>query len=258
MLSSLTCDQWGSGNDILLGGRGNDSLFGGEGDDIIDGGVDNDLIIDTEGNNILYGNQGNDTLITGRGEDILYGDRGSDRLIAGAGDDILFGGEGNDYLDGGNGHDSLVGNTGEDTLVGGAGNDTLIGSSSLLRTTQAPESNSGDASLQDKEIDILTGGDGVDLLILGDAEGSFYQSYLEEDLAVIEDFTNQDKIQLSPNDTYSVRDCGGQLELFVVKETGLDLIATITTDDPISNSLLDDPFRIASSETLKIFIGAEV
>ncbi|MHB9705967.1 type I secretion C-terminal target domain-containing protein [Alcaligenes aquatilis] len=39
---------------------------------------------------------GNDTLDGGSGNDILYGQGGNDTLIGGAGDDILFGGAGND------------------------------------------------------------------------------------------------------------------------------------------------------------------
>ncbi|MBQ0133277.1 MAG: type I secretion C-terminal target domain-containing protein, partial [Comamonas sp.] len=52
---------------------------------------------------------------------------GKDNLQGGAGDDVLYGQGGNDTLDGGTGNDTLYGGTGNDSLMGGKGNDTLIG-----------------------------------------------------------------------------------------------------------------------------------
>ncbi len=162
------------------------------------------------------------------------GSKNRDRLIGNSEDNRLEGRNQNDFLNGG---------AGSDTLVGGQGNDTLVGSSSLL---------------QDKAIDVLNGGQGADLFILGDAEGTFYQSDLENDWAKIQNFTDEDKIQLSPNDTYLVQNSDERFELLVVKETGTDLIAKITTDDTISDILLEQPFQIESGETFGIFIGTEV
>ncbi|SER97767.1 type I secretion C-terminal target domain (VC_A0849 subclass), partial [Pseudomonas sp. NFACC02] len=50
---------------------------------------------------------------------------GNDSLLGGNGDDILFGQGGNDILNGGNGNDLLIGGKGNDTLTGGAGADTF-------------------------------------------------------------------------------------------------------------------------------------
>jgi surface adhesion protein len=65
------------GNDTLLGGAGNDILFGLGGNDTLDGG---------KGNDILLGGTGNDTLMGGQGNDILIGGSGGDTFVWKAGD----------------------------------------------------------------------------------------------------------------------------------------------------------------------------
>ncbi|MFK0090976.1 immunoglobulin-like domain-containing protein, partial [Pseudomonas sp. NPDC090592] len=65
------------GNDTLLGGNGNDILFGQGGNDTLDGG---------KGNDILLGGSGKDTLIGGLGNDILIGGSGADTFVWKAGD----------------------------------------------------------------------------------------------------------------------------------------------------------------------------
>ncbi|AIG04068.1 retention module-containing protein [Pseudomonas fluorescens] len=65
------------GNDTLLGGSGDDILFGQGGNDYLDGG---------KGNDILLGGTGNDTLIGGQGNDILIGGTGADTFVWKAGD----------------------------------------------------------------------------------------------------------------------------------------------------------------------------
>ncbi|WP_218568399.1 tandem-95 repeat protein [Pseudomonas sp. LS-2] len=50
---------------------------------------------------------------------------GNDSLLGGNGDDILFGQGGTDILNGGNGNDVLIGGKGNDILTGGAGADTF-------------------------------------------------------------------------------------------------------------------------------------
>jgi hypothetical protein len=65
------------GNDTLLGGAGNDILFGQGGNDTLDGG---------KGNDILLGGTGDDTLIGGQGNDILIGGLGADTFVWKAGD----------------------------------------------------------------------------------------------------------------------------------------------------------------------------
>ncbi len=82
------------GNDTLLGGAGNDILFGSGGSDTLDGGKGNDILLGGTGNDTLMGGQGNDILIGGSGGDTFVwkaGDTGSDVIKdfkAGEGDRI--------------------------------------------------------------------------------------------------------------------------------------------------------------------------
>ena len=91
------------GGDTLLGGAGDDVLFG---DDV--------------------GTSGNDKLDGESGNDILYGGDGDDELTGGSGNDILEGGDGNDFLLGGIDDDLLTGGAGSDTVDGGIGSDITI------------------------------------------------------------------------------------------------------------------------------------
>jgi hypothetical protein len=60
-------------------------IFGGDANDFID-------LRNTFGNNVLVGGAGNDTLYAGSGRDILIGGSGANTLVAGSGDDILIAG----------------------------------------------------------------------------------------------------------------------------------------------------------------------
>jgi hypothetical protein len=82
--------------------------------------------IGISGNDILTGTAGNDSLDGGNGSDILIGNAGNDTLIGGIGTDFLVGSAGNDLLDGGNGSDTLRGGLGNDTLIGGLGPDVFV------------------------------------------------------------------------------------------------------------------------------------
>jgi Ca2+-binding RTX toxin-like protein len=76
------------------------------------------------GNDIIFGGAGNDTIIGGSGDDELYGDGGDDFISGGNHDDVLYGGDGVDELYGGHHNDTLNGEDGE-VCVGGSGNDTI-------------------------------------------------------------------------------------------------------------------------------------
>jgi len=145
----------GAGMDILAGGLGNDVLCGGEGSDLILGMNGNDVLSGDAGDDILLGGNGNDTLMGGDGNDILMGDNGNDVLQGDAGNDILSGGNGNDSLSGGAGNDFLDGGSGKDRLSGGAGNDILVGGSGR---------------------DSLDGGPGDDILIDCSGRNSYSQA----------------------------------------------------------------------------------
>ncbi len=63
----------GAGNDTIVGGRGNDKLYGEAGNDIIVGGA---------GNDILRGSDGEDTIIGGFGQDDVNGNAGDDTQLS--------------------------------------------------------------------------------------------------------------------------------------------------------------------------------
>lgn len=105
------------------------------------------------------GTNGNDFFdYRGSGSLLAQGYAGNDTIWGDAYNDSLYGGSGNDLLLGDAGNDFLVGGSGSDLLRGGSGNDILRGFS-------------GGYS---QEIDSLTGGEGFDNFMLGDASGVFY------------------------------------------------------------------------------------
>ena len=147
----------------LLGGSGDDRLFGNAQANVLDGAAGNDHLQGRDGADTLRGSTGSDTLDGGAGKDLadysrlaeaVHADLGSGRargLSAGSnkvdtliavedlrgsalddwlvGDALanqLEGGAGNDTLDGGAGNDVLDGGAGTDLLRGGAGDDTFL------------------------------------------------------------------------------------------------------------------------------------
>jgi hypothetical protein len=64
-----------------------------------------DLILGGPGDDAAYGADGNDVLIGGPGDDRLWGGFHDDLLIGGPGDDILGGNSGHDSFQGGPGFD---------------------------------------------------------------------------------------------------------------------------------------------------------
>ncbi len=90
-------DVGGSQSDVLVGGGGDDTIYGFNLKDDLSGGL------------------GNDTLYGGSDNDVLFGEDGNDNL---------YGEQGNDYMDGGAGNDILNGSIGIDTMIGGLGNDS--------------------------------------------------------------------------------------------------------------------------------------
>jgi Ca2+-binding RTX toxin-like protein len=97
----------GAGNDLLFGGAGNDTIDGGSGHDLIYGMAGNDSLLGGDGNDFLWGGNGNDVIKGGLGNDWLYGDAGADDLDGEGGDNWLFGGAGIDLLASGTGKNRL-------------------------------------------------------------------------------------------------------------------------------------------------------
>ncbi|MBO6561610.1 MAG: matrixin family metalloprotease [Nisaea sp.] len=69
------------GVETLLGGDGNDSIFGNYGQDLISGG---------NGNDTIFGGQNEDTIDGGAGDDLILGNRENDVLTGGTGADTFF------------------------------------------------------------------------------------------------------------------------------------------------------------------------
>lgn len=170
----LTANVLGS---TLIGGAGNDTLFGEDGDDTLRGGGGVDTFYEVDGQNTIYGGAGDDRVYLSGGDNAVSGGFGNDRFVAGEGVDFLSGEAGSDtvsyanstsgatvsldagtasggYADGDQLYgvenligtasvDVLIGSVGANRLDGGAANDTLFG-------------NDGD--------DVLTGGTGVDVI----------------------------------------------------------------------------------------------
>lgn len=122
----------GDGDDTFVGSAGDDFVYGNAGVDNLSGG---------DGNDTFIGGDGNDYLKGGDGIDALYGDAGNDTLLGGAGGDDLWGGDGDDYLEGGEGRDYIY---------AGAGNDVIAVT-----------------SWGDEAYDSISGGDGIDTLLIG-------------------------------------------------------------------------------------------
>jgi Ca2+-binding RTX toxin-like protein len=195
------------GNDILLGGAGDDVL-------VVVGALpvgvapDPDYLDGGEGTDYLRGEVGADRLLGGDGDDTLRGDNlpdgwpsifvtidniflhvpgqadfsatgGADFLEGGSGNDLLVGDGGDDILSGGADNDQLFGDDeagylvvpGDDVLDGGAGDDFLAGgdgNDSLSGGTGV------DQLFGDKGVDVLDGGDDVDTLHGGDGADELF------------------------------------------------------------------------------------
>ncbi|AFY18927.1 peroxidase family protein [Pseudomonas sp. UW4] len=147
----------GEGDDTLYGDGGNDRLEGGAGNDAVLGGAGDDIISDSFGDNRLEGNDGNDVIVAGSmlaGGNLILGGAGQDFIITtedisttfgGQGDDFILGaktnlpptgGEGDDWIEMGT-QDGAPGDNfspllnddviGNDIFIGGPGFDEMIG-----------------------------------------------------------------------------------------------------------------------------------
>lgn len=155
-------------NDLMFGGRGNDTMSGKSGKDWLWSGLGDDSLNGGGGGDKLYGEGGDDTLLGGGGRDKLYGGSGSDKLSGNNGNDKLFGGSGNDNLSGGNGFDKLFGGWGADVLLGDKGNDVLNGHSGHDDLSGGAGQ---DTLIGGKGNDVLSGGDGADVFKFSSGHG---------------------------------------------------------------------------------------
>ena len=113
-------------DDTIVGGEGNDELFGMRGNDNVAGNEGDDEIWGNSGDDVLSGGEGNDLVRGGSGDDIMSGDKGNDDLAGNSGNDKIDGGEGNDTIQGNSGDDVIADGSGNDRTEGGSGDDTFI------------------------------------------------------------------------------------------------------------------------------------
>lgn len=80
------------GDDIIDGGKGDDTIYAGGGDDDVEGGKGDDELYGQAGDDTLEGGSGKDTLVGGAGDDVLEGGKNADTFVfhAGDGDDIVL------------------------------------------------------------------------------------------------------------------------------------------------------------------------
>jgi len=125
-------------DDTLIGGGGNDILFGQGGKDTLIGGVGNDLFLGISGNTRFEGGDGLDTvsyihgtvdISTGITVDLEDPSRNTGIAAGDSYDGIenLLGSILNDSLAGDEGSNIIMGGLGDDRLIGGAGADVLNG-----------------------------------------------------------------------------------------------------------------------------------
>lgn len=114
---------------ILIGGASNNVLDARtfNGDVTIIGGGGNDLIYGSNVRAVVDGGDGNDTIFGGAGSDLLAGGNGNDSISGAGAADKILGGSGNDTLNGGTGTDLVLGEEGDDSVVGELGADRLSG-----------------------------------------------------------------------------------------------------------------------------------
>ncbi|SDE32338.1 calcium-binding protein [Kordiimonas lacus] len=193
--------------EVLVGGNGNDLIFGGSWDDTGDDGeylyadasAFAELILDGsgelgDGGVDMSGPVGgerfaegfNNIVWAGEGADTVYGANGFDTIGGGAGDDILYGLGGPDIIYGGDGDDAIYGGNGDPTnfhrlsegesftivqrLFGGEGNDSLIGGDGA----ELHYGGAGNDKLYGRGgDDTLHGGAGDDWLSGGDGNDTF-------------------------------------------------------------------------------------
>jgi Ca2+-binding RTX toxin-like protein len=145
----------------LIGGAGNDSLYGGIG-------------FFNRGRNVYEGGEGSDTISAFASQDTVLGGEGND-LIRSLTSDVLSsdgplssfpGFAGKVSLDGGAGDDTVVAQFSTDTMIGGGGNDSLSG---LFAQALGEEGNDTIRSSSDggtsTALSTLNGGLGNDYLI---------------------------------------------------------------------------------------------
>ena len=80
----------GHGFNTILGGAGNDSIYGSDEEESLFGGTGDDMIFGNHGSDKIFGGTGNDVLSGGDSEDLILGGKGDDSIDGGERDDLCF------------------------------------------------------------------------------------------------------------------------------------------------------------------------
>jgi Ca2+-binding RTX toxin-like protein len=126
---ATTTARGSQGEDVILGGEGDDQVFGaGRFDPAAMPGLDPSALAQADLADLIFGGAGNDE---------IFGEGGNDTIIGGDGDDRLFGRWGDDVILGGAGDDRMGGGVGADTVTGGEGSDLSVLASAPRHTCSA-------------------------------------------------------------------------------------------------------------------------
>jgi Ca2+-binding RTX toxin-like protein len=162
----------GTGDDTIVGGWGNDHLFGGrgpgdksgdDGSDNISGGAGNDVIVGGNGASTLSGDAGDDYLCAGHltvAEDDTVNSFTSAQCTPGTGPDVMHGGAGADHMFGSNGADVMDGGPALDPAVV----DPASSTHQTFGVTQPDAVDGNDYMVGNGGPDTLTGGPGNDTI----------------------------------------------------------------------------------------------
>src|SRR5471032_198952 len=204
-----------------------ETLLGTTGDDVLIGGP---------GHNSIHGGDGNDVLVAGSSGDDLYGDNGNDLLISGPGNDVLDGGAGNNTASYAMATSGVTVSTAiitqQDTH--GAGLDTLINIQNLIGSSYDDHltGDSGDNVINGGAgNDVIRGGGGNDILTGGSGNDTFQWLAGDTGHTLVTDFTfGADKLDLSQL-LQGAHDTAGSLDdylHFSVSGSGNSLVSTIS------------------------------
>ena len=165
-------DDFGTpGNDILVGGPGEQTMIGGEGNDVMTAGADEDRLLIQEGNDVLNAGPGDDLMDGGTPE-------GAD------GPDLLFGGDGRDRVDLRNRQDNLfidldgVADDGAGCPGAGCEGDNVLPDVEDVSTGQGDDTLTGSPEADDLNTedgdDLVQGLGGSDSMQSGDGDDTFF------------------------------------------------------------------------------------
>jgi Ca2+-binding RTX toxin-like protein len=156
------------GNDILIGGKGDDTFWGDGGNDRMEGGEGNDFHFGGAGDDIITDEFGDDEVRSGAGDDVVNAGQGFNLIITDTGSDFVWGGpdfdemllgQDNDFAHGSVGGGMIMGGEGNDWLEAGGSNNLLLGDNGDL-VQGLPVKRSVDSTIVGH--DVLIGGPGND------------------------------------------------------------------------------------------------